>query len=96
MVEFKRGDKAFIFRYEPNTRFYLQEVVVRKHKIDEQIYSVKTVGDAITLGSHYLKNKTVDVFHHEIKSPTHIKNVLRIYGKRLIADIFERMFKHGS
>lgn len=97
-IPLEKGDKAFIFRYNPNRIFIVQEVEIIDHfytgddntpyyKVRSESELIGTVDD----DDRQPSGKTFDVPEGIVKSETYVKNVLKKYGRQLIDDIFERM-----
>lgn len=92
------GQKAYIFRYNPNSLFYVQSVEIINHRYEDGdgSYDVKITSELVGTvddDDRYSSGKEVTVPEGLIKSRPYVKNVLGQHGKQLIEQIFERMFK---
>lgn len=92
----KIGDKAFLFIYSPNSIFYMQEVKIipTLPRVGEGSIRVIIKGKAISTdeAKHKIGKRASFANNNLIKSPEYVKNVLKQFGRRLIKNIFERMF----
>jgi len=95
-IPLEPGQKAFIFRYNPNELFLLQKVEILEYRQNAVRYDIRTEGEMIGNvddDDRYPSGEEVDVPEGLVKSETYVKNVLKKYGKQLIEQIFERMHK---
>ena len=99
-IPLEKGTKAYIFRYNPNSMFLVQEVeVLGKASIGqdkEPYYKVRTESEMFGTAEEddkYPSGKEFTVPEGLVKSRTYVKNVLKKYGKQLVAQIFERMYR---
>lgn len=91
----KVGDKAFLLIYSPNNIFHIQEVQIAPVQQTEGAFiEVIIKGKAISTDdeTRYEVGKRKRFASNIIKSPEYVKNILKQYGRRLIKNIFERIF----
>lgn len=96
----EKGEKAIIFRYDPNSTFIYQRVEILGQtsvgQDNEPYYKVRTESEMFGTAEEddkYPSGKEFTVPAGLVKSQTYVKNVFKKYGHQLIEQIFERMFK---
>jgi len=89
------GDKAFVFIYSLNNIFSIREVEIAPAlQTKEHFIDVIIKGEAISTTDEpkHKIGKRINYPENLIKSPKHVRFVLKKYGKNLIRNIFEGMF----
>jgi hypothetical protein len=93
---FDPGEEVVIFAYFPRTSLYKQKAKVYEYIEDEDGYLLKPLEEPIstmTEGNGYQVGRFIRVRARAVKSETFVKNTVKRYGKRIIADIFENIGK---
>lgn len=93
---FEPGEEVFVFVYQPKTSFYYQRAKIVKYMPEDEGYILKATDEPISTmvdSKGYPVDVELAVRRSAVKSKTYAKNVLKQYGKRLIADIFENIYK---
>ena len=75
--------------------FYTQKAIITGFTPKHLEYEVKVISDAITTETEYFKKgkEKIIVEKREVKSKTEVKNIYKTKGHKIIADLFEDMFK---